>query len=273
MFCLLKLKCLFSLCYLFPSTRLLFFVFPILPHFFLSPCAFPWVQCCRTKFSRFGRVPRVKWAYAVTCELNTRFCVWGLSQELDLGKQSLGSPKAESHVALVFHLPTLPDVWAVFFFPLVGSQSCKCLLTMAGQHRDSRWPCASARSFQTPRGRGSSSRLTWVPSYITVESHLVERSLLEKWQAKSKRQLTWENKRSPQNSRGGNRLQWAAQLGVTNFQPKSVTTKATGWRPSTQGSVCPVFFTFPSRGILNSWYLELPSDLSASCGLLKGCLF
>lgn len=55
MFCLLKLKCLFSLCYLFPLTRLLFFVFPVLPHFFLSPCAFPWVQCCRTKSSRFGR--------------------------------------------------------------------------------------------------------------------------------------------------------------------------------------------------------------------------
>lgn len=51
--------------------------------------------------------------------LNMRFCVWGLSQELDLGKQSLGSPKAESHVALVFHSAHFTRCLSrVFFFPL-----------------------------------------------------------------------------------------------------------------------------------------------------------
>lgn len=198
MFCLLKLKCLLCLCYLFASTRLLFFVFPVLPHFFLSPCAFPWVQCCRTKFSRFGHVPQVRWAYEVTCEFEHEVLCLGSVPRARLRETELGLPQSRITRGSCFPFCPLYQMSEQgFFFPLVGSQSCKCLLTMAGQLRDSRWPCASARNFQTPRGRGSSSRLTWVPSYITVESHLVERSLLEKWQAKSKRQLTWENKRSP----------------------------------------------------------------------------
>lgn len=94
MFCLLKLKCLFSLCYLFPSTRLLFFVFPVLPHFFLSPCAFPWVQCCRTKSSRFGRVPRVKWAYEVTCEFEHEVLCLGSVPRARLRETELGLPQS-----------------------------------------------------------------------------------------------------------------------------------------------------------------------------------
>lgn len=41
---------------------------------------------------------------------------------------------------------------------------------MAVPCQDSKWPCASGRSFQTLRGKGSSSRLTWVCSYIIIES-------------------------------------------------------------------------------------------------------
>lgn len=94
MFCLLKLKCLFSLCYLFPSTRLLFFVFPVLPHFFLSPCAFPWVRCCRTKFSCFGCVPRVKWAYEVTCEFEHEVLCLGSVPRARLRETELGLPQS-----------------------------------------------------------------------------------------------------------------------------------------------------------------------------------
>lgn len=52
--------------------------------------------------------------------LNMRFCVWGLSQELDLGKQSLGSPKAESHVALVFHSAHFTRCLSRVFFSPCG---------------------------------------------------------------------------------------------------------------------------------------------------------
>lgn len=116
----MKLKCLLCLCSLFASTRLLFFCLfcpPSLPSLTLCISMSPVLQ----NQSSHASVMFLKQNELMRSHMNSnmRFCVWGLSRELDLGKQSLGSPKAESHVALVFHSAHFTRCLSrFFFFPL-----------------------------------------------------------------------------------------------------------------------------------------------------------